>query len=82
MLIDEMVDVVLNFESCRFGGQITPAMAAVAKKHKLDPSWLGDPTNVTLLDGNAALDAEKARLQAAVSLTTFTFWTCADRRIS
>jgi hypothetical protein len=53
LVVDDLAAQKQAAIGARFGGQITPAMAAVAKKHKLDASWLGDPTNVNLIDGNA-----------------------------
>ena len=38
-------------------------MKAVAKKHKLNPVWLADPSNIQLIDSNGGLDAEMAKLK-------------------
>jgi hypothetical protein len=41
-------------------------MKVVAKKHKLNPVWLADPTNIQLIESNCGLDLELEKLKVGV----------------
>lgn len=38
------------------------------QKHRLDPLWLADPSNIQLIDSYGALDAESNKLKVSPQL--------------
>eukprot|EP01043_Picozoa_sp_COSAG02_P074391 COSAG02_NODE_14876_length_1227_cov_1.444149_1_plen_201_part_00 len=43
-------------------------LANASQKHKLQPVWLADPSNIQLIESNVALDAEAAQLKVGLGI--------------